>query len=74
MTFIRESLPRLEAPMVVVYVLVGIIGMVISAPILWWRCGPHVAFLGSLFGASLSVLTLVLLLALRSNNRSHDER
>ena len=60
--------------MVVVYVLVGIIGMLISAPILWWRYGPLVAFLGALFGASLLVLALVLLLALRSKKRSHDER
>ncbi|MET0531201.1 MAG: hypothetical protein ABW003_23185 [Microvirga sp.] len=60
--------------MVVIYVLVGIIGALITAPILWWRYGPLVAFLGALFGASLLVLALVFLLALRSNSRSHDER
>jgi uncharacterized membrane protein required for colicin V production len=60
--------------MVVVCILVGIIGMLISAPILWWRYGPLVAFLGVPFGASLLVLALLLLLALRSYNRSHDER
>ena len=60
--------------MVVIYVLVGIIGALITAPILWWRYGPLVAFLGALFGASLLVLAVALLLALRSKKRSQDER
>jgi hypothetical protein len=70
----RSSPASAGGPMVVVCILVGIIGMLISAPILWWRYGPLVAFLGVPFGASLLVLALLLLLALRSYNRSHDER
>jgi hypothetical protein len=56
--------------MAVAYTVVGFIGALIIAPILWWRSGLLVALLGTPFGASLLVLVMTVLLALRPNNRN----
>ena len=54
----------------VAYAVVGFTGALITVLILWWRYGLLMALLAAPFGASLLVLGLAILLALRPDNRS----
>jgi uncharacterized membrane protein required for colicin V production len=56
--------------MAVAYAVVGFIGALITALILWWRYGALMALLGAPFGACLLVLVVAVLLRLRPDNRN----
>jgi uncharacterized membrane protein YeaQ/YmgE (transglycosylase-associated protein family) len=56
--------------MAVAYAVVGFIGAMITALILWWRYGALMALLAAPFGACLLVLVVAVLLRLRPDNRN----
>lgn len=59
--------------MVVAYVIVGLIGALITVPVLWQLYGPLAALLGAPLGASFLALAVALAVALQSDRRSHDK-